>query len=59
MAESGGGFCLFPSFEAVLRPGAEELAVALLKQEWVATVPGVAFGHDAHLRSYVRMWVTA
>lgn len=47
-----GGFYLFPSFEAVLKPGegSGELAAALLEQERVATVPGMAFGHDAHLR---------
>ena len=47
-----GGFCPFPNFEAVLRPGegSGELASALLGEQRVATVPGVAFGHDTHLR---------
>ena len=47
-----GGFYLFPNFDAVLRPGegSAALAAALLDEVRVATVPGVAFGHDAHLR---------
>lgn len=47
-----GGFYHFPNFAARLRPGegSEELASALLEQERVATVPGIAFGHDEHLR---------
>ena len=47
-----GGFYLYPSFEAVLRPGegSGELASALLDEQRVATVPGLAFWHDAHLR---------
>ena len=47
-----GGFYLFPNFEAVLRPGegSAALAAALLDEQRVATVPGIAFGHDAHLR---------
>lgn len=49
---SDGGFYLFPNFEAVLRPGegSGALAAALLDEQRVATVPGVAFGHDTHLR---------
>ena len=30
--------------------GSGALAAALLDEERVATVPGVAFGHDTHLR---------
>lgn len=49
---SDGGFYLFPNFEAVLRPGegSGALASALLDEQRVATVPGIAFGHDTHLR---------
>ena len=47
-----GGFYLFPNFEALLRPGegSGALASALLDEQRVATVPGIAFGHDTHLR---------
>ncbi len=51
-ATPDGGFYLFPNFADRLRPGqgSGALASALLEQERVATVPGVAFGHDTHLR---------
>ncbi len=47
-----GGFYLFPDFRDRLGPGegSRSLAEALLDRERVATVPGVAFGHDTHLR---------
>ena len=47
-----GGFYLFPNFAERLAPGegSGALAAGLLDAERVATVPGVAFGHDTHLR---------
>ncbi len=46
-----GGFYLFPDFGERMLPGetSQELAAALLRER-VATVPGGAFGCDAHLR---------
>ncbi len=47
-----GAFYLFPDFRERLAPGqgSQALAQALLENERVATVPGIAFGHDTHLR---------
>ncbi len=48
-----GAFYAFPDISACFRPGREDsiaLAEYLLESAGVATVPGAAFGADAHLR---------
>jgi aspartate aminotransferase len=48
-----GAFYAFPDVSACFRPGCEDsiaLAEYLLESAGVATVPGAAFGADAHLR---------
>ena len=48
-----GAFYAFPDVSACFRPGLEDslaLAEHLLEKAGVATVPGAAFGADAHLR---------
>jgi aspartate aminotransferase len=48
-----GAFYAFPDVSACFRPGRENslaLAEYLLEEAGVATVPGAAFGADAHIR---------
>ncbi len=49
----GGGFYLFPNITAYLRDGetTTDFAGELLREERVAVVPGLAFGHDGYLRA--------
>ena len=53
VAMPGGGFYLFPNISAYLRDGetTTDFAGELLSEERVAVVPGLAFGHDGHLRT--------
>ena len=47
-----GAFYVFPNVSAYFLPGegSIELTEFLLEQVAVAVVPGIAFGHDAHIR---------
>lgn len=45
----GGGLYCFPDFSA-LEPDSLRLSERLLERAWVATVPGVEFGVEGHLR---------
>jgi aspartate aminotransferase len=47
--EPPGTFYCFPDFSAI-NPDSLELASQLLEKAFVATVPGIAFGRDGHLR---------
>jgi aspartate aminotransferase len=47
--EPGGTFYCFPDFQAI-HPDSQELASLLLEKAFLATVPGIAFGREGHLR---------
>ena len=49
IAEPGGTFYCFPNFSALV-PNSQELSSLLLEKAFVATVPGVAFGQEGHIR---------
>ena len=49
ISEPGGTFYCFPDFSSIL-PESQKLAALLLEKAYVATVPGIAFGKEGHLR---------
>jgi aspartate aminotransferase len=49
ISEPGGTFYCFPDFSSIL-PESQKLATLLLEKAYVATVPGIAFGKEGHLR---------
>ena len=49
ISEPGGTFYCFPDFSSLV-PDSQVLAALLLEKAFVATVPGIAFGKEGHLR---------
>lgn len=49
ISEPDGTFYCFPDFSTLV-PDSQELAALLLEKAFVATVPGIAFGKEGHLR---------
>lgn len=49
LASPGGTFYCFPDFSSLF-PDSQQLAALLLEKAYLATVPGLAFGKEGHLR---------